>query len=153
MRDLNARAVNNSKNWLGIVERHGFGDEAHDPRKNDDGMRLLDFCSERGLSVTGTFFPHKNIHKYTRYQRGTDFRSQIDYIMVRKTWFSAVHNTRMYRRAEFSNSDHRLVVSEMKLHLSTQKKLTKTRIDLENFKSAEKQTEFQLLLENRFRHV
>ena len=40
----------------------------------------------------------------------------------------------------------------MKLHLSTQKKPTKTCIDLENFKSAEKQTEFQLLLENRF-HV
>jgi hypothetical protein len=70
--------------------------------------------------------------------------------MVRKTWLSAVHYTRVYREAEFSYSDHRLVVSEMKLHLSNQKKPTKTCIDLENFKSSEKQTEFQLLLENRF---
>jgi hypothetical protein len=87
----------------------------------------------------------------TWYQRGTDFRSQIDHIMVRKTWLSAIHDTRVYRGAEFSNSDHRLVVSEMKLQLSTQKKPAKTCIELENFKS-EKQTEFQLLLENRF-HV
>jgi hypothetical protein len=72
--------------------------------------------------------------------------------MVCKTWLSAVHDTRVYRGAKFSNSDNRLVVSEMKLHLTTQKKPTKTCIYLENFKYAEKQTEFQLLLENRF-HV
>ncbi len=40
----------------------------------------------------------------------------------------------------------------MKLHLSTQKKPAKTCIHLENFKSVEKQSEFQLLLVTRF-HV
>jgi hypothetical protein len=62
--------------------------------------------------------------------------------MVRKRSLSAVHDTRVYRGAEFSKSDLRLVVSELKLHLATQKKPTKTCIDLENFESAEKQTEF-----------
>ena len=44
--DFNARVEIDWKNWPGIVGRHEFGDEAHDLRKNDNGMRLLDFCSE-----------------------------------------------------------------------------------------------------------
>ncbi len=38
---------------------HGLGD------KNDNGERLIEFCSLNNLVVTGTIFQHKKIHKAT----------------------------------------------------------------------------------------
>ena len=32
---------------------------------NDSGERLCDFCSANGFIITGTNFPHKDIHKLT----------------------------------------------------------------------------------------
>ena len=32
--------------------------------------RLRDFCSFNDMRITNTFFPHKDIHKYTRVERG-----------------------------------------------------------------------------------
>ena len=150
MGDFNARVGNDCNTWKGIVGSHGIGDEHHDPRNNDNGSRLLDLCSQYDLSVTGTFFQHKDIHKYTWYQRGKDFRSQIDHILVRRKWLSAVNDTRAYRGAEFCNSDHRMVMAKTKVHLPAKRKQRKVILDLEKLKSVDKQSEYQLLLENRF---
>ena len=32
---------------------------------NDNGERLCDICSANGFIITGTMFPHKDIHKLT----------------------------------------------------------------------------------------
>ena len=32
---------------------------------NDNGKRQCDFCSPNGLVITGTIFPHKEIHELT----------------------------------------------------------------------------------------
>ena len=50
--------------------------------KNGNGVRLLDLCSEFKLTVTGTFFRHKDKHKQTWYQRGKELRAQLDHIIV-----------------------------------------------------------------------
>ena len=36
---------------------------------NDNGEKLCNFCSANGLVITGTLFPHKEIHKLTRWNQ------------------------------------------------------------------------------------
>ena len=42
------------------------------PGENDNDRRLIDFCAERGLSISNTYFEHWNLHKYTRVARGQE---------------------------------------------------------------------------------
>ena len=37
-----------------------------------NGRRANDFCVERGLSVSSTYFEHKSLHKFTMVARGQD---------------------------------------------------------------------------------
>ena len=59
MGDLNAKVGNNNTNREEVMGRFGVG------VMNDNGERLCDFCSANGLVVTGTIFPHREIHKLT----------------------------------------------------------------------------------------
>ena len=56
----------------------------------------------------------------------------------------------MYRGADFSNSDHRMVVSKMRIRLPVAKKPKRNLIDLEGFKSLERRLDFELKIANRF---
>ena len=87
--DFNARVGCDDKTWNGVIGRYGVAEEP-----NDNGRRLLDICASNDLCITGTLFQHKDIHKYTWYQRGTSFRSQIDHVVVRRSWRSSVSDTR-----------------------------------------------------------
>ena len=40
--------------------------------KKNNGKRVIDFCAERGLSVSNTYFEHKSLQKYTSMSRGQD---------------------------------------------------------------------------------
>ena len=53
--DLNAKVGNNNTNRKEVVRKFGIG----------SGERLYDFCSANGFIITGTNFPHKDIHKLT----------------------------------------------------------------------------------------
>ena len=59
MGDLNNKVGNNNTNREEVMEKFGVG------VMNDNGERLCDFCSVNGLIITGTIFPHKDIHKLT----------------------------------------------------------------------------------------
>ena len=48
---------------------------------NDDGERLCDFCSANGLVITGTIFPHKEIHKLTWRSPDGKTVNQIDHVI------------------------------------------------------------------------
>lgn len=56
----------------------------------------------------------------------------------------------MYRGADFCNSDHRLVVSDMRVRLSVVKKSKRNLINVDRLRSLEKAVEFELEIENRF---
>ena len=56
--DLNGWVVNRLR--VGITG--GFGV----PGENDNGKRVIDFLAERRLSVSNTYFEHKNLRKYNR---------------------------------------------------------------------------------------
>ena len=59
MGDLKAKVGNNNTNRREVMPTFGIG------IMNDSGERLCDFCSANGFIITGTNFPHKDIHKLT----------------------------------------------------------------------------------------
>ena len=99
IRVSNARVGNNSSissGFTGFLGKYGAPKEL-----TDNGMRLLDICVSFGLRVTGTYFQQKDIHNYIWHQRDTAFRGDINHILVRKRWLSAVHDTRVYQGGGF----------------------------------------------------
>ena len=59
--DPNGRIGNRAR--AGITGAFGVQGE------NDDGRRLVKFCTEGGLCVGNTYFKYKSLHKYTRVAR------------------------------------------------------------------------------------
>ena len=59
MGDLNAKVGNNNTNRREVMRKFRIG------IMNDSEERLCDFCSANGFIITGTNFPHKDIHKLT----------------------------------------------------------------------------------------
>ena len=57
MGDFNTRVGNNVNGWQGFVGR--FGPE----KQNENGVRLLDFCSFNSLVVANTVFQHRPCHQ------------------------------------------------------------------------------------------
>ena len=47
---------------------------------------MINFCVERGLSVSNTYFEHRNLNKDTRVARGQDgveVKTMIDLVLVK----------------------------------------------------------------------
>ncbi|XP_068739487.1 craniofacial development protein 2-like [Montipora capricornis] len=59
MGDMNAKVGDDNSEMEEVIGRHGLGS------RNDNGERLCEYCSINGLVITGTCFPHKDIHKAT----------------------------------------------------------------------------------------
>ena len=59
MGDFNAKVGQDNINDERTMGRYGMG------QRNENGQKLVDFCSENGMVITGTLFQHKNIHKST----------------------------------------------------------------------------------------
>ena len=59
MGDLNAKIGSNNASREEVMGMFGAG------VMNDYGERLCDFCSANQFIITGTLFPHKEIHKLT----------------------------------------------------------------------------------------
>ena len=76
MGDLNAKVRNNDTNRREVMRKFGIG------IMNDSGERLCDFCSANGFVITGTNFPHKNIHKLTWGSPDGRTVNQIDHVLV-----------------------------------------------------------------------
>ena len=92
--DLNTKLGNNNTNRKEVMGMFGAG------VVNDNGERLCDFCSANGLVITGTIFPHKQVHKVTR--RSPDGKTviQIDHVMVNGRMRTSILDTRVMRGAD-----------------------------------------------------
>ena len=64
--------LGNLNGWLGDRVRAGITFTLGVSRENDNGRRVVEFCSERELCVGNTYFEHKSLHKYTKVSRGQD---------------------------------------------------------------------------------
>ena len=56
--DFNAKITNYASQFKGTISKHSLHDV-----NNNNGSRLLDFCTLNQLVVGGTLFHHKDIHK------------------------------------------------------------------------------------------
>ena len=103
-----------SDNRQGI--EHVIGSHATARRTNDNGERLVLFCSINNFCIGNTYFAHKNIHKKTWRSSDENTNNEIDYICISKRWRSAIQDVRVYRGANV-RSDHYLMKASLRLRL------------------------------------
>ena len=108
--DLNAKVGKDNKSREEVIGKHGVGNI------NNNGERLCDFCSTNGFVVTGTLFPHKEIHKTTLKSPDGRMLNQIDHVIVNSNMRTSVLDTRGMRGADVF-SDHYLVRPTIRLKL------------------------------------
>ena len=140
--DMNAKVGSSNHNRERVMAKHGAA------IMNSNGERLIDFCEiNNNLVITGTIFPHKDIHKNTWTSPDGKTHNQIDYILVTQQFRRFILDTRVTRGADVA-SDHRLVQTRVRLELKRITKPTSSRtryhVDKLRYESVRKE------LRNRF---
>ncbi|XP_062924611.1 craniofacial development protein 2-like, partial [Mobula hypostoma] len=84
---------------------------------NRNGQYLVDFIQEHSLIAANTQFK-KRVGKLWIYEnRASNYRKQLDYILVRTKWRNCVINTEAYSTFNSVSSDHRVVSMQVRLSL------------------------------------
>ena len=143
--DLNAKVGKCNVGIEHIMGREGLG------TKNDNGDRLIDFCTRQELVIGGTLFPHKDIHKATWVSPDERTKNQIDHICINKKFRNSLLDVKARRGAD-ANTDHYLVTATLQLKLKAVQKPQQTRVkfDTKKLKNEQIRAEFTLTLRNRF---
>ena len=76
MGDFNAKVGRNNASIERIMGNEGLRDV------NENGEELVDFCALNSLSIGGTLFPHKRVHKATWISPDGVTANQIDHILI-----------------------------------------------------------------------
>ena len=100
----------------GYCDAHGglgFG------QRNTDGERVLDFATANGLRVGNTWFRKRDSHLITYSSGGHS--TQLDYILYRKSFSSAVSNVKVIPTEEAAQQHH-LVVCDFTVRIPSVKK-------------------------------
>ena len=95
--------------WLRVGITGGFGVKA----ENDNGWRVIDFCTEEGLSVSSAYFECKSLHNYTWVARGQEeleVMSMINLGLVKKDMLRFVQDVRALTGMRRDCSDHKVVL-------------------------------------------
>ena len=145
MGDLNAKVGGDNTYSPRTMGRHGCGVQ------NENGERLIDFCTLNNLVIGGTLFPHRDIHKVTWCSPNGRDRNQIDHFMLSGMWRRSVQDVKVRRGADVG-SDHHLVVAavQLKLRKTGRQMNTLRRFDTDKLKDTKTRSTFILELKNRF---
>ena len=68
--------------------------------------------------MAGSWFQRPQAHLWTLYSNAGAVENEIDHVLVDGRW-RMIQNCRVYRSAQFLNTDHRLVVATLKLQLKS----------------------------------
>ena len=93
-----------------VVGRHGAG------KSNNNGLRLLDVCSEFSLCITNTMFQLQNKFKIAWMHPRSKHWHLIDFVIVRRSGLHDVKITRAMRDADCW-TDHRLIRSQLSMRV------------------------------------
>ncbi len=113
MGDWNAKVEEEAV--AGISGRHGLGE------RKEAGERMLYFCEANRLVISNTWFQQPKRKLYTWTSPDGQYRNQIDYILVRKRWQSAVKSANTLPGAD-CGTDHELLVAVIHIKLRKVKK-------------------------------
>jgi len=91
---------------------------------NDNGTRLINLCLAKGFTLSSTYFPRKDMHKQTWIAPNGITKNQIDHVMIQNKHKGCIKSVRSYRGAD-AESDHYLVITELKIRLSDRWKKVK----------------------------
>ena len=111
----------------------------------------MDFCGLNNLIITGTIFPHRNIHKETWISPGDRTRNQIDHILVSRQHRTSILDTRTMRGADIA-SDHLLVRTKIRIKLKRiqQTQSPRRRFDYVKLQIPNIRKQFSIKLTNRY---
>ena len=85
---------------------------------NQNSTKFLDFARSHGLRVAGSWFQRPQDNRWTWYSNDGGVAKEIDHVVVDGCW-RMIQNYRVYWSAQFLNTDHRLFVTTVKLHLKS----------------------------------
>eukprot|EP00798_Chlamydomonas_sp_ICE-L_P009719 gene9719-biopygen6906 len=88
---------------------------------NDNGRRCLQLCSEHRLFVANSMFPHTPSQSATWYSNTGRTRTAVDLVLGSHRFRTSVMDTRVLPHAISHNTDHRLVVCDIRLRLSSRR--------------------------------
>ena len=117
--DFNARVGRDSDSYPGVIGKHSYHTES-----NDNGKRMLDFCTMHQLTIGGTLFEHKDIHKTTWRSPNGHTVTQIDHVCISKRWSHSLLDVRSMRGADI-NTTHYLVRGYLSVKLKCPQKRKK----------------------------
>ncbi len=144
--DLNAKAGSDVEGYERVMGKHAVG------TRNDNGEKLCAFCGMNDLVITGTIFPHKEIHKQTWICPDRRTCNQIYHVLINRKFRTSVLDTRAIRSAVIA-SDHHLVCTKLRLKLKAAPKrrgIRRTRYDTQKLESDGCGRQFCLELRNMF---
>ena len=118
---------------------------------NKNGRLLVDLAIENNLVIGNNHFQKKRGKLWT-HQSNFGYRSQLDYILIRRKWLNSLKNVETYSSFSSVGSDHRIVTGRIQLSLrkaETQKQ--DARLDWYAFRSdKELQERFNIEIKKRF---
>ena len=102
--DFNGHVGKHSAGFEGVLGGSGYG------MKNQDGLRILDFCVANKLAITNTFF-HKNKSRLITFSSGGN-HTQIDLILFRRAQLRNIKDTKVISSEECI-TQHKLFVCDL----------------------------------------
>jgi len=145
MGDANAKVGEDPTGYERIMGKHGLG------RMNENGERFANFCSTNRLTIGGTIFPHKRIHKATWRSPDGVTENQIDHFCISSKFRRSLQDVKVARGADAA-SDHHLLLAILKLKLKSYNKnrgTNRPKYEVGHLQSGKKE-EFGISLRNRF---
>lgn len=109
--DLNAK-IGREEIFRPTIGKYSLHEET-----NENGLRVIDFATEKGMVVRSTFFMHKKIHLATWESPDGKTRNQIDHCLIDGRHLSDVIDVRTCRKANV-DSDHFVVVATIRGRIS-----------------------------------
>ena len=124
-----------------------WGKHGGEDTRNENGKKMLDFCITNNILIGNTFFPHKNIHKFTFKADGTGNTTIIDYITCTSDTRYNVMDVKVNRGAEL-DTDHYLLVLTCRLKLRHKKTKTQiyTKIKTKRLENEESRKDYENLV-------
>ena len=148
MGDFNARIGKQQHQTISSV----VGPHAVD-HLNENGKRLVDFCSHNDFIITNTFFQHKAVHQTSWMHPGNKKWHMLDYTLVNRKFRSSVEDVRVLRScAGAIGTDHHLLRTKLKFHLKSRRKKNTARrarrLDKKKLQDPSRRQAFQVAISN-----